>query len=84
MPNLIMGDSERAVGKSKKWDEFLKPKSEPLPNRISERRLPEVKGSFVVQGLLPRDDVLYYWNRPKGDLKRNAKRPQKGPLLIDY
>jgi hypothetical protein len=40
MPNLIMGDSDWDAGKSKKWKEFLKPKSELLPNRISERRLP--------------------------------------------
>ena len=36
IPNMIMGDSEWIAGKSKKWDAFLKPKSEPLPNRISE------------------------------------------------
>jgi hypothetical protein len=36
MPNPVAGDSERAAGKSKKQNGFLKPKSEPPPNRISE------------------------------------------------
>ena len=36
IPNLIMGNSEWAVSKSKKWDGFLKPKSEPVPNGNSE------------------------------------------------
>jgi len=39
--NLIMGNSEWVVSKSMKWNGILKPKSEPVPNRISERRLPE-------------------------------------------
>ena len=40
IPNLIMGDSGVVTGKSKKWNGILKPKSEPVPNRISERRFP--------------------------------------------
>jgi len=43
MPILMASHFERAADKSKKWDEFLKPKSELLPNRISERLLPESK-----------------------------------------
>jgi hypothetical protein len=51
--------SERAAGKPKKREGLWKPKSEPTPNRISERLLPESKGLFVVQRSMTRDDVLY-------------------------
>jgi hypothetical protein len=72
IPNLIMGDSERVVGKSKKWKGFLKPNTETLPNRIPERLLPESKGSFVGQRSMTRDDALYYRDRPTPDLHRRA------------
>jgi hypothetical protein len=39
MPNRVVGDSERDDGKPKKRDGFLKPKSEPLPNRTSESEI---------------------------------------------
>jgi hypothetical protein len=65
MPNPVAVNSERAPGKSKKRDGFLKPNTELLSNRISERRLPESKESFVVQRSLSREDALYYRNRPQ-------------------
>jgi hypothetical protein len=33
MPNSVVGDSERVAGKSKKRERFLKPNTEPPPNR---------------------------------------------------
>ena len=36
MPNPVVGNSERAGGKSKKRESFRKPNTEPPPNRISE------------------------------------------------
>jgi hypothetical protein len=36
IPNLLVGDSERAAGKSKKREGLWKPKSKPTPNRPTE------------------------------------------------
>ena len=59
IPNLIMGNSEWVAGKSKKWDAFLKPKSEPVPNRISETAICRCAMSWVSRISCRREAVVH-------------------------
>jgi hypothetical protein len=68
MPNPVAGDSGLDAGKSKKRDGFMKPKSEPAPNRTCETEIGGASMSGVHVSLITQR-ALKAWVRMLGNPK---------------